>query len=157
MNNRPVLSGNLAYRLTEDDKVFPQSNTNVAKAAKQRKQAVKKVNLAVILFYIVIIGAMAFCLISREVKIYAKNSQIATMQSELSGLQAQSKQLAMEAEAELDFKEIEQTAVSKYNMSRPETHQIVYVNIPQSDYIEKSSKNTEKSFGQKVLGIIKKW
>lgn len=157
MNNRPVLTGNLAYRLDEEERGLTKQSANHTHAAVQRKQAAKKVNLAVILFYIVIIGAMAFCLISREVKIYAKNSQIAQMQSELSGLQAQSKQLSMEAEAELDFKEIEQTAVSKYNMSRPETHQIVYVNLPQNDYIETSAKKSEKSFTQKVLGIIKKW
>lgn len=72
-------------------------------------------------------------------------------------LRSQSKQLSMEAEGELDFKEIEQTAVNKYNMKRPETHQIVYVNLPQNDYIESSAKNNEKSFTQKVLGIIRKW
>ncbi len=157
MNNRPVITGNLAYRLDDTAQSLPAKHTVRANDAQTRKQAVKKVNLAVILFYIVIIGAMAFCLISREVKIYAKNSQIAAMQSELMNLRSQSKQLSMEAEGELDFKEIEQTAVNKYNMKRPETHQIVYVNLPQNDYIESSAKNNGKSFTQKVLGIIRKW
>lgn len=79
MNNRPVITGNLAYRLDDTAQSMPAKHTVRTNDAQNRKQAVKKVNLAVILFYIVIIGAMAFCLISREVKIYAKNSQIAAM------------------------------------------------------------------------------
>lgn len=153
MNNRPAITGNLAYKLDYEAQA-PRKALRTAQTQKTKKQAVKKVNLAVLLFYMVIICAMAFCLIGREVKIYAKNSELAKMQGELTNLQAQSKQRLMEAEAELDLNAIEQTAVNEYNMKRPETHQVVYVDLKQDDYIEGSKKQEKSSVGDKVLGII---
>lgn len=152
---RPVVSGNLAYDYSDYEEKHERYVKNKASAAKQ--QAAKKVNLGVIIFYAIIIGAVAFCLIGREVKIYAKNSEIAALEKEVINLQAQSKQYKMEAEAALDLNAIEQTAVNDYNMKRPETHQIVYVNLQQEDVVQ-SGENTEKpGLMQKVLGIISKW
>lgn len=155
MNNRSVVTGNLAYKLDyEEQKIKKPLRTT--KTQQVKKQAAKKVNLAVLLFYMVIIGAMAFCLIGREVKLYAKSSELSAMESELTNLQAKSKQIMMEAEAVLDFNAIEQTAMEEYNMKRPETHQVVYVDMQKDDYIE-GGKNNEETGVQKVLGIIKNW
>ena len=151
---RPVVSGNLAYDYSnyEEKQRYVK---NKAKAAKREES--RKVNLGVIIFYAVIIGAVAFCLIGREVKIYAKNSEIAALEKEMINLQAQSKQYKMEAEAALDLNEIEQTAVNDYNMKRPETHQIVYVNLQQEDVVQSGEYNEKPGLMQKVLGIISKW
>lgn len=156
MNNRPAITGNLAYKIDYEEQTAKRP-LRTAKTEQVKKQAAKKVNLAVLIFYMVIIGAMAFCLIGREVKLYAKSSEVSALQNELTNLQAKSKQIMMEAEAELDFAAIEQTAVEKYNMKRPETHQVVYVDMQQDDYIEGGNQSSGTGPIQKVLGIIKNW
>ena len=155
MNNRPVITGSLAYKIDFEDAPVKKSvkTTNQQQFKKQEK---KKVSLAVLLFYVVLIGAMAFCLIGREVKLYAKSAALSAKQTELTDLQAKSKQTLMDAEAELDFAQIEQTAVEKYNMSRPETHQVIYVDMEKNDYIEGGKEDTTGAL-QKLLGIIKEW
>ncbi len=155
MNNRPVITGSLAYKIDFEDAPVKKSlkTTNQKQLKKQEK---KRVSLAVLLFYVIIIGAMAFCLIGREVKLYAKSAELSSKQTQLTELQAKSKQMLMDAESELDFAQIEQTAVEKYNMSRPETHQVIYVDMEKNDYIEGGREESAGAL-QKLLGIIKEW
>lgn len=153
---RPVVSGNLAY---DYDKYYEEEQVKTSKkpAEAKQSQAKKQISLGVIMFYAIVICAMAFCLIGREVEIYARNSEVAERESELVRMRAQAKQYKMEAEAELDLAAIEQTAVEEYNMKRPETHQIVYVNLHQEDVIEGSGEAKRPTVVQKVLGIINNW
>lgn len=155
MNNRPVITGSLAYKIDFEDEPVKKSikTTNQQQFKKQEK---KRVSLAVLLFYVILIGAMAFCLIGREVKLYAKSAALSSKQTQLTELQAKSKQMLMSAEDELDFAQIEKTAVEKYNMSRPETHQVIYVDMEKNDYIEGGREESPGAL-QKLLGIIKEW
>lgn len=156
MNNRPVITGSLAYKLDyEEQRVRKPLRT--AQTRQVKKQAARRVNLAILAFYMILIGAMAFCLVGREVKLYAKSSELSSVKSDLTNLQAKSKQIMMEAEAVLDFNTIEKTAMEEYNMKRPETHQVVYVDMQKDDYIEGGMQKEGKGALQKVLGIIKNW
>ncbi len=157
MNNRPAITGNLAYKLDyEAQRVRKPVRT--AKTQQSRRQAAKRLNLAVLLFYVAIICAMAFCLIGREVKIYAQNAELAESRTELLNLQAKTKEKMMEAEAALDLKQIEADAVATYNMQRPETHQVVYVDLKKDDYVEtKNNEEADFNLGKNILGIIANW
>ncbi len=152
---RPVVSGNLAY----DYDYYEQESKDVAKktAEVKQKQEKRAVNLNVVLFYALVICAIAFCVIGREVEIYARNSEIAKKEQQLVNLRAQSKQYKMEAEATLDLNEIEQTAINDYNMKRPETHQFVYVDLHREDVIAGVNEEQKPTPVQKVLGIINRW
>ncbi len=101
------------------------------------KAKAKTVNIAVAVFYIVIIFAIAFCLVSREVSLYEKSSEVSRLESRLEQAQTDAKQAKIAAESAIDLKKIEEVATTKFGMSRPEKNQTAYINIQQGDYVEK--------------------
>ena len=136
-------NGNLALKPAYRPEYQP-SRTNQEKKVAVKHQATKEkaktVNIAVAIFYIAIISAIAFCLISREVSLYEKSSEINRLQNQLEQAQTETKQAKIAAESKIDLKGIEEAATTKFGMSRPEKNQTVYINIAQDDYVEKVAK-----------------
>lgn len=136
-------NGNLAlkpvYRSEYQSARVNQEKKAVAKCQVTKEKA-RTVNIAVAIFYIAIISAIAFCLISREVSLYEKSSEISRLENQLEQAQTETKQAKIAAESKIDLKGIEEAATTKFGMSRPEKSQTVYINIAQDDYVEKVAK-----------------
>lgn len=133
-------NGNLAmkpeYR-PEYQKV--NNNRNAEQLPGRTKSKAKSVNVAVAVFYIALIFAIAFCLVSREVSLYEKSSEINRLENRLEQAQTETKQAKIAAESAVDLKKIEEAATTKFGMSRPEKNQTIYINIQQDDYTEKTA------------------
>lgn len=114
------------------------------KRMEQQKAKAKNLNIAVAVFYMALIFAIAFCLVSREVSLYEKSSEISRLENRLEQAQSETKRAQIEAEQAIDLNALEEAAATKYAMSRPEKTRTVYINIQQEDYVEKVS---EKNFG----------
>ena len=143
-------NGNLALKPAYRPDYQPARSDLKKKAAMKQqapKSKAKTVNVAVAVFYIIVIFAVAFCLIGREVSLYEKSSEINRLESQLEQAQTEAKQAKIAAESVIDLKKIEQTATEKFGMSRPEQSQTVYINIQQEDYVEKVA---EKDLGLEI-------
>lgn len=128
----------------------------VVKAQEMQRSKSRNLNIAVVIFYVAIIFVVAFCLISREVSIYEKSSEINSLESKLEQAQSETKQARVSAEKSVDLKTIEENAVNKFSMSRPEKAQTVYINVQQQDYVEKTAgKNAGIEFQQSIQAGIK--
>ncbi len=114
------------------------------KRMEQQKAKAKNLNIAVAVFYMALIFAIAFCLVSREVSLYEKSSEISRLENRLEQAQSETKRAQIAAEQAIDLNALEEAAATKYAMSRPEKTRTVYINIQQEDYVEKVS---EKNFG----------
>ncbi len=134
-------SGNLAlnpaYRPT-----YQPTNTELrrkadATAAKRAKAKQKKSNLVVALIYIAVIFAVALCLVTREVRLYEKSNRVHALQNQYEDAATATKQAMVASEQAVDLTTIEQVAMTKFNMSKPQKHQVIYINVCQDDYVEK--------------------
>ena len=124
-------------------------------AAKAKAKA-KNLNVAVAIFYIAVIFAIAFCLVGREVSLYEKSSEINRLENRLEQVKSETKQARVGAEKAVDLKTIEESATTKFAMTRPEKSQTVYINIRQNDYTEKTAeKNIAIEFQQGIQSSIK--
>lgn len=120
------------------------------------KAKAKNLNVVVALFYIVLIFAVAFCLVGREVSLYEKSSEINRLENKLEQAKSETKQARVAAEKAVNLKTIEETATTKFAMSRPEKSQTVYINIRQDDYAEKiAEKNLGIELQQGIQSSIK--
>lgn len=115
------------------------------------KSKAKNLNVAVAIFYIVLIFSVAFCLVSREVSLYEKSRQINALENRLEQAQSETKQARVAAERAIDLKTIEESALSQFAMSRPEKSQTVYINIQQDDY---TGKVAQKDMGIEIQQSI---
>lgn len=143
--------GNLALNPAYKPEYRPtQSGLKKKAAIKQNnasKDKAKNLNVAVAIFYIAVIFAVAFCLVGREVSLYEKSSEINRLETKLDTARSEAKQARVAAETAVNLKTIEESATTKFAMSRPEKSQTVYINIQQEDYTEKTA---EKNFGEEL-------
>ena len=103
-----------------------------------------------------IIFAVAFCLVSREVSLYEKSSEINRLENRLEQAQSETKQAQIAAERVIDLNKLEETAATKFAMSRPEKTQTVYINIQKNDYVEKvAARNMSVELAQNIQSSIK--
>ncbi|MBE7026397.1 MAG: hypothetical protein E7410_02355 [Ruminococcaceae bacterium] len=153
-------NGNLALQPAYKPQYQPKQadlrrKAEVMRAEKSRVKA-KNVNVAVAIFYMAIIFAVAFCLVSREVSLYEKSSQINRLENRLEQAQSETKQAQIAAERVIDLNKLEEAAATKFAMSRPERTQTVYINIQKSDYVEKAAqRNVSVELAQNIQGSIK--
>lgn len=119
-----------AYQPTQKD--LRKKNVKLASNPKS-----KTVNIVVALFYLIVIFALAFFLVGREVALYEQANQISRLNATLEKKQSENKQAMLIAEQSLDLSSIEEVATKQFGMVRPEKHQTVYINIAQNDYVEK--------------------
>ena len=137
--------GNLAYdwefqenTARVQQKVSEHKKETKAKAKAQAAQLHKTICVCAIM-----LALCAGFMISRNVAVYESKKEVESLQKELNQLKEYSSQKAFELDQNLDLELIEQTAISKLNMTRPEKYQIVYVNIKQDDVTEVTAGEVE--------------
>jgi len=84
---------------------------------------------------------LAFALLGRYSEITEKTSRIEHLKKEYETVSSQVVAKSFELERSIDLEKIEEVATTKLNMQRPEKHQLVYVNMNNSDYCEVSEEH----------------
>jgi cell division protein FtsL len=153
--------GNLAYKLPEQypkpaKKKKPQANRVRVKVVKRnREQMLSRSKNIRRICAIVAISLSAGFMISKFVAVNETNQEIASLQKQLTSLEAATSQMVFDMEQSVDLAEIEKEATTRLGMQRPEKYQTVYVNVKQDDMTEKTAGEVE-GFGNKVLDGLKK-
>ncbi len=150
MRTNGNLALNPAYR-----PAYQPSQTNLRKkadvSAPRYAKAKKKSNLLVALIYIAVIFSIALCLVTREVRLYEKSNRVHALQNQLEDAEAATKQAMVASEQAIDLETIETNAMTKYGMSKPQKSQMIYINVCQEDYVEKTA---DKRVGDNIYDGI---
>lgn len=135
--------GNLAYKI--EPEIEAKEKKSVAKAPK------RKLNIRAVIFAVAI-SMSAYFMISKQVAVYETEKEISKLTATLEEMKSVETQKNFELEQSVDLNEVEEIAVSKLNMQRPEHGQKVYINITSEDSCEVTAGQTE-SIGNRVSGF----
>jgi len=125
---------------------------------KRKKENRAKARAARAKFHRTIICCMsifALCagfMISRNVAAYESKQNVEKLQKELNQLKEYSSQKAFELDKSIDLDTVEEVAITRLGMIRPEKYQTVYVNIKQDDVTEVTADDVEGIKG--IFGIF---
>ncbi len=147
-------SGNLALNPAYRPAYQPTQTSLRKKAdvsAPKHVKAKKKASLFVALVYLAVIFSIAFCLVTREVRLYEKSNRVNALQNQLEDAEAATKQAMVASEQAIDLQVIEANALTKFGMSKPQKHQTIYINVRQGDYVEKTA---DKQVGEDIYNGI---
>lgn len=144
---KDLYNGTSAYNLNDYENYARTSEEN----RKERIIQKKKENISMCRFLIITLS-VAFCIASAfvytNVMMMRASSKTEKLKDELALITEQNKQAEMEINQKLDMKVIEEKAVEKLGMQRPDNSQIVYINVKQDTYTELADekKNDVKPF-----------
>ncbi len=123
-----------AYEL-EIERTEQQLDTRRAVRSNVRqKQKAALAMVIIVSLFTTLICSVGF-LYSRVMVIYAAD-KVQDLKNELATISAANNKKSMEIERSIDLKKVEELAISKYNMQRPDKNQTVYVSVAQQDYAE---------------------
>lgn len=155
-----MTQGNLAYKYgyVEEENYKKQ---NIDKApGQQRKVRTKKISYAAKVASVLTVAVSAVFMITQFVEVNDSLSAMKTAQKQYAFEEAVTAQKAFELEQSIDLSKIEQEATVRLRMQRPDSHQIVYIDIPQEDVTEKTSgevegfRNRIQEWGKSLLSNI---
>ena len=155
-----MTQGNLAYQYGYvEEENYKKQNTD--KSPRQRKRVkAKKISYAAKVASVLTIAVSAVFMITQFVEVNDALSAMKTAQKQYAFEEAVTAQKAFELEQSIDLSKIEQEATMRLRMQRPDSHQIVYIDIPQDDITEKTSgeveglRNRIHEWGKSVLSNI---
>ena len=140
-------------------KRYPKKST--ARNKNQNKKYKKKTNIShkiKSVTYVLIAFSMFFTLCYRNSQIDEKYAKIRSLKGEIALLQKENDQLEANIESNLNLNHIEKEAQELLGMQKLSNDQIVYVNLPKSDYVETSSESIPKNQNQnwfvKTINIL---
>lgn len=158
-----MTNGNLAYKKQVVTKqIRPERIEN-----RYVKDTDEMVRRRVTFLRILYMGAIAFSatfMIAKFVAVNDTASEIKSLNRELESIRSYTSQKIFEMERNIDLSEVEEIATTKLGMQRPETYQMVYVDVPQDDVSDvtaddvEGAGNTVKSFfsklGENIVGLF---
>ncbi len=153
--------GNLAYKLPErydepNKRRKPQENRVRVKVVKRnREQMLSRSKNIRRICAIVAIALSAGFMISKFVSVNETNQEIASLQKQLTALEASTSQMVFDMEQSVDLAEIEKEATTRLGMQRPEKYQTIYVNVRQDDMTEKTADEVEGFWKSLISGLKK--
>lgn len=138
---------------------YPKKST--ARTNNKKKKYKKKVKASLkvkCIFYVLIAFSMLFTKCYRNSLIDEKHAEIKSLEGEIALLQKENDQIEANIESSLNLNNIEKEAVEILGMQKLSKDQIVYVNLPKTDFVETSSDEIEKQQQQnwieKVVNTI---
>lgn len=145
---------NLAYELEPQitRKKKPQQNKQTVK--RNHKQMHSKSKNIRRMCAIVVLAFSAGFMISKFVTVHETQQQIASLEKNLSELESNTSQQIFDLEQSVDLTEIEQEAISRLGMQRPEKYQTIYVNVKRDDVTEMTAGEVE-GFSNRVKVTLK--
>lgn len=154
MNTR----SNLAYDNRQTREIYPDQlpysspNVRIKISTKTKQNAHKRVDIAG-LGRIFLIVACAFVVLFRGVMITDKNTTVQEKLSQLEATITANEKLQVEIDQALDLDKVETIARDELGMRQAEKYQTVYLNLSQSDYVEKTAK-PESHVGAFLSSIV---
>ena len=147
--------GNTAYRLEEYD-YQPYERKKRSEEVKKAKvqQKPKKQDKLKTMLSIMAAFAVAFIMLLRYVAITEASSNVDRLKKELANLQSANQHMQVQIDGSVDLKKVEEVAINKLGMRRPEKYQTVYVNLKQTDYAEVVGGKKGKAKTQGNFGLI---
>ena len=133
-------------------KTYPKKST--AKSNNTKKKYKKKTNFAHKLksvSYVLAAFLMFFTLCYRNSLIDEKYAEIKILKGDIALLQKENDQLEANIESCLNLNNIEKEAKEILGMQKLSNDQIIYVNLPKTDYVETSPEEIEKNEKQNLF------
>ena len=144
-------NSNLAYERSERAVSYPMqvpytSSPNVRikvtkKAAETKKKSAETAGIAKVL----LVMCCAFIVLFRGVMITDRTSNVEKKQAELEALITSNEKLQFEIDRSLDLDHVEKVAKDELGMRRAEKYQTIYLNLEQTDFVEKTAKDLSLS------------
>lgn len=125
----------------------PSPNIRIKVSTKKQQVAQKRANLTS-LVSVVAVMALAFIVLLRGLMITDKCAAVEQKQAELNALITSNEKLQYEIDRSLDLKNVEAIARDQLGMRRAEKYQTVYLDLPQTDYVEKVATGEFSLFGR---------
>lgn len=114
-----------------------------------RKKAGNKISYFSKVVSVIVTAAAAIFMIVQFVEVNETLSDLRSMQSQYAFEESVTAQKSFELEQSIDLSKIEEEATGRLGMKRPDSHQIVYVDVKQDDITEKTADEVE-GFGNRV-------
>ncbi len=139
---------------------YERSNNKLDERVQTRNKNKQKQKALIAVVVLVSLFATLVCsvgfLYSRVMVIYAAN-KVTDLKNELATISAANNKKSMELERSINLDKVEELAISRYNMQRPDKNQTVYVNVAQQDYAEvvkPASNNIFKTATVKIKKVL---
>ncbi len=139
-------------------KVANSKKPNKAKTTKSKKDQAKlketrlaRTNFAIVM--LVFLGSILI-LMYRNVKITESYSKVQSLSKEVSSLQKENGQIAVQIQNNLNLSNIEQTAISTLGMQKLSSRQTIYVNLDTKNYTEITRKSIIEESKPNLFQII---
>ncbi len=131
-----------AVRYPAHNPYTPAQNPNVRiKVSKKEERVAKNRIRTQSILKIAFVMALAFLVLYRGLLITDKSTSIATKQEALQALVASNERLQIEIDRSMDLTNVEAIAKGELGMRRAEKYQTVYLDLTQTDYVEKVAGN----------------
>ena len=138
--------GTSAYKIEDYGYEEAQVERNKAEEAEKesRDSIIRRKFVKSLCIYGLILFMLGAATVYSRVLIMQAESNVMQKEKELAQLTEQNNYKKIRIEQNVDLKKIEELAITKYGMQRPDKNQTIYVNVIQSDYGEvvKSSKQS---------------
>ena len=109
------------------------TSTKASEVTRKKTHSVKFSGIA-------IVAVFAFLVLCRGVMITDKSADLDRKRNELNALITSNEKLQVEIDRSLDLDKVEAIATTELGMRRAEKYQTVYVDLEQTDFVEKTAK-----------------
>lgn len=139
------------YEPIPEYREYEKQNEKIKVVTVTRKKAIMKFKaiLGIMIFF-----ALGMFILLRYSQINEERRNIYKMKAELNDLNKSNTQLQAALNMKVDLEEIEKEAIQKLNMQYPDKNQIVYVNLPQTDFTEIPVQAENQSEDEKGLSSL---
>lgn len=156
-----MIYGNLAYkydyieekRVKEQKKPINKTNKKTVKNKKAAKNKKTDISYAEKIAMVLIVAISAVFMIIQYVTVSETQSKLGDISAQYEFEESVTAQKAFELEQSIDLSKIENEATSRLGMRRPERHQIVYLDVKQSDVTVKTADEVE-GFSNRFSDLI---
>lgn len=161
-----MIYGNLAYKYDyiADKQVKPQKKAVTKKKTVKNNKKKTDISYAGKIGLIFVVAISAIFMIIQYVTVSDTESTLAKLTKEYKFEESITAQKAFELEQSIDLSKIETEATTRLGMHRPERHQIVYLDVKQSDASVKTAGEVEgfknrfkelmKSIGSNIIDFF---
>ena len=123
------------------------SYTQKAEEKKQQRQLEVKKRHAINFKKLSIILSITFVIATAFLYVNAvlieTSTKVNDLNKELEDIKVRNTQVSFDIASGVDYKEVEQKAITEYGMQHPESYQNVYVDVVQNDYVELSQGSSQ--------------
>lgn len=140
-----MIYGNLAYKYDYIEEEAVKEQRRPIKKADKKTEKRKRTDISYVgrIALVFVVAFSAAFMIIQYVTVSETQSELSEITSQYKFEESVTAQKAFELEQSVDLSKIEKEATSRLGMRRPERHQIVYLDVKQSDVTVKTADQVE--------------